>query len=388
MIPDVSIIIPTYCEAENLPVLIPRLHHALCQAHLVGEILIVDDNSPDDTPGVCERLSKDCSLTLLVRRNERGLSSAVIHGMEHATGHILLVMDADLSHPPERVPDLVAALNDPAVDFVIGSRYTPGGSTDDRWGLFRWLNSRVATLLARPFTSARDPMAGFFALRRETFNNADRLDPIGYKIGLELLVKCHCSNIREVPIAFNDRLHGTTKLTMHEQVNYLRHLKRLFEYKTGGWGRLAQFILVGVTGSVIDLLSFRLLLLSLTFPLARGLAIWVAMTWNFYLNRRLAFSYARRGPIIRQYLLFCLACSLGALINWAVSIGLGRSSPFFAHFPVLAAAIGIVAGTGFNYALSSGIVFRRPRLKAPHTARTSRFGGNLAVELSKTANCL
>ncbi|MGE5611478.1 MAG: glycosyltransferase, partial [Bacillota bacterium] len=287
MTPDVSIIIPAYCEAENLPVLIPRLHHALRQAHLTAQILIVDDNSPDATHTVCEELSKDYPLTLLIRHNERGLSSAVIHGMYHATGRILLVMDADLSHPPEKVPDLVAAFDDPTVDFVIGSRYVSGGSTDDNWGLFRWLNSRVATLLARPFTSARDPMAGFIALRRETFIHADHLDPIGYKIGLELLVKCHCCNIKEVPIAFNNRLHGTTKLTLQEQINYLRHLKRLFEYKTGGWGRLAQFILVGATGSVIDLLSLKLLLLTLTFPFARGLAIWLAMTWNFLLNRRL-----------------------------------------------------------------------------------------------------
>jgi dolichol-phosphate mannosyltransferase len=208
-------------------------------------------------------------------------------------------------------------------------------------------------------------MAGFIALRRETFIHADHLDPIGYKIGLELLVKCHCCSIKEIPIAFNDRLHGATKLTLQEQINYLRHLKRLFEYKTGAWGRLAQFILVGATGSIVDLLSLRLLLLSLTFPIARGLAIWLAMTWNFLLNRRLAFSYARTGPILRQYVLFCIACSLGALVNWSISIALGRSPTFFAHFPLLAAAVGIVAGTGFNYLLSSGIVFRRPKPRIP-----------------------
>jgi len=123
-------------------------------------------------------------------------------------------MDADLSHPPEKIPELVEVIRTAGADFVIGSRYLPGGGTDERWGLFRWLNSKVATLMARPLTSARDPLAGFFALQRARYlESSSSLDPIGYKIGLELIVKCKCRKIAEVPIFFGNRLKGESKLS-------------------------------------------------------------------------------------------------------------------------------------------------------------------------------
>lgn len=230
---DVSVIVPTYREAENLPVLVPRVAAALEQASLRGEIIVVDDNSPDATEQVCSQLAAQYPVRLEVRKHDRGLSSAVLHGMRLATGEVLVVMDADLSHPPESIPELVRVLKADDTDFVIGSRYVRGGSTADDWGLFRWLNSKVATLLAWPLTSVSDPMAGFFAIRRSLFETGTHLDPIGYKIALELIVKCHCKYVREVPIAFTNRLHGESKLTFKEQVNYIRHLKRLYGYKIG-----------------------------------------------------------------------------------------------------------------------------------------------------------
>lgn len=231
--PEVSVVVPTYKEAENLALLVPRVDAALRTARLRGEILIVDDNSPDDTVATCARLALRYPVRLLTRTKERGLSSAVVHGLKAAAGEILVVMDADLSHPPEKIPEIVAALETPGTDFVIGSRYVAGGKTDDDWGIFRWLNSKVATLLARPFTRAKDPLAGFFALKAHTFLLADPLDPIGYKIGLELMVKCRCRQVREVPIEFADRVHGTSKLNWREQWNYLRHLGRLAAYSAG-----------------------------------------------------------------------------------------------------------------------------------------------------------
>ncbi len=229
--PQLSVIIPTYGEAENLPLLVPRIAAAVNDAGIRTEILVIDDDSPDATPEVCEKLASEFPLKLIVRKTERGLSSAVIAGMREARGDVLLVLDADLSHPAEKIPELVEALSKSKTDFVIGSRYVLGGETEAGWGLFRWLNSKAATLLARPLTSAGDPMAGFFALRRETFLTSEKLDPIGYKIGLELIVKCHCKNVAEVPICFRDRQHGESKLTLKEQLNYLRHLSRLYLYK-------------------------------------------------------------------------------------------------------------------------------------------------------------
>lgn len=228
--PTVSIVVPAYREAENLPVLIPRVHAALAEACIPEEILVVDDDSGDGTVEVCRRLAADYPLRLEVRRDERGLSSAVIHGLRLARGEIVAVMDADLSHPPEAIPSLVAPLLGDEADFVVGSRYVAGGSTEDDWGWFRKLNSDVATWLARPLTSVRDPMAGFFALRRETFATATRLDPVGYKIGLELLVKCGCRDVREVPIDFRNRYRGESKLSLKQQWDYLRHLGRLYRH--------------------------------------------------------------------------------------------------------------------------------------------------------------
>lgn len=357
---DLSIIVPTYREAENLPVLVPRVAEAIEQMGISAEILIVDDNSPDDTADVCEELSKNYPLRLEIRTTDRGLSSAVLHGMNVARGRNFLVMDADLSHPPERIPDLFESLESGDADFVIGSRYVRGAGTEDDWGLFRWVNSKVATLLAWPLTSAKDPMAGFFALRREVLESSAKLDPIGYKIGLELIVKGGCRQVKEVPIFFRDRLHGESKLTIKEQLNYLRHLKRLYEFKLGRFAQPTKFLMVGGTGMCVDLTAFLLLLTVLPLNVARAIAIWIALTWNFCFNRWLTFDGAHRVPVLRQYPLFCLSCLVGAAVNWSVSVGLCALLPFFEEWKILAAFLGIVAGTFFNYFLSSRVVFVVP----------------------------
>ena len=152
-------------------------------------------------------------------------------------------MGAHLSHPPEALPKLLKAVEKDGADFAIGSRYVTGAGTDESWGLFRWLNSKVATLLARPFTSVKDPMAGFFALHKDIFAQADNLNPIGYKIALELIVKCNCHYVIEVPIHFANRKFGESKLGFREQVNYIKHLKRLADFKFGWFSHLIQFLL-------------------------------------------------------------------------------------------------------------------------------------------------
>jgi dolichol-phosphate mannosyltransferase len=362
---DVSIIIPTYHEAPNLRELLPRIHSILDQAGLAGQIIVVDDNSRDGTEEVCAEFGRQFPVELLIRTEERGLSGAVIHGMRHAVGDLLLVMDADLSHPSEKIPELLEALTLSDADFAIGSRYVTGGEVDKNWGLFRWFNSKVSTLLAWPLTSAKDPMAGFFAIRRARFESANFLDPVGYKIGLELMVKCGCKNVAEIPITFRDRLHGESKLTLREQLNYLRHLKRLYGYRLGVLARPLKFLLVGLSGTVIDLACFTLLdrALKLDVGPARALAIWLAMSWNFWLNRRITFSHARGENPFRQYVLFCLSCLVGATVNWSIFYSLFSYVGLFANAKLLAAICGIVAGTAFNYVLSDRLVFRAPKSK-------------------------
>jgi dolichol-phosphate mannosyltransferase len=228
----VSIIVPTYREADNIAPLVTRIAGALESAHTDYEVVIVDDNSRDGINDVVDRLvSEGFPVRLIVRTQERGLSSAVLHGFRAARGDLLVCMDADLSHPPEALPEIIEVLRSGQADFVIGSRYARGGTTDEAWGVFRWVNSRVATLLARPLTRVKDPMAGFFALPRELFERAGPLDPIGYKIALELLVKCPHRKVAEVPIHFSNRVRGSSKLNIREQLRYLRHVARLCRYR-------------------------------------------------------------------------------------------------------------------------------------------------------------
>jgi len=224
-----TIIVPTYREVENLPLLIERVDALRAQVGAPVELLIVDDDSRDGTVELVARLQQPW-VQLIVRTTNRGLSPAVLAGLDAARHDLIVVMDADLSHPPEKIPEMLAALHGGA-DFVIGSRYVPGAATDESWGLFRWLNSKVATLLARPFTNARDPMSGFVCFRKSALKDRAGLNPVGYKIGLELLVKGHFRRIVEVPIHFANRYRGTSKLTLREQLRYLQHLGRLFAYK-------------------------------------------------------------------------------------------------------------------------------------------------------------
>lgn len=225
--PDVSVVVPTFREAANLPLLLPAISAALRGAGLSHETVIVDDNSCDGSVEVVEELSNEHGARILVRTNERGLSSAVIHGFRHACGRVLACMDADLSHPPDALPLMAAAILDGRADFVLGSRYVAGGSVESGWSLFRRLNSLVATMLARPLARVSDPMSGLFALSRGAFEGVDRLDPVGYKIGLELLVKSHPERCMETPIHFRDRRHGQSKLTFRQQLLYLQHVARL-----------------------------------------------------------------------------------------------------------------------------------------------------------------
>jgi dolichol-phosphate mannosyltransferase len=228
-LPATSIVVPTFREVEALPDLIDRVAQVRAEHESIQELVIVDDDSRDGTEELIAKRPEPW-LKLIVRKQDRGLSQAVLAGLRAARGEILVVMDADLSHPPEVIPDMLAALRAGA-DFVLGSRYVSGGTTAEGWGLFRYLNSKVATYLARPLTSVSDPMSGFFALPRSVFARAESPSPLGYKIGLELLVRCRCRNVREVPIHFANREHGESKLTLQQQMLYLRHLARLYRFR-------------------------------------------------------------------------------------------------------------------------------------------------------------
>jgi hypothetical protein len=233
--PAVTIVVPTYQEVENIPLLVERIDKVRRENHLEIELLLMDDNSCDGSAELVEGMNL-AWVKLITRTGNRGLSNSVLDGLRLARHDTVLVMDADLSHPPEKIPEMLDRLKKGA-DFVIGSRFVKGGSTDDDWGLFRWLNSRVAALFARPLARVKDPLSGFFMMRKSTFLEAETLNPVGYKIGLELLVKSHCSRTEEVPIYFADRRHGKSKLSVMEQLRYLQHILRLYSYESRRWFR-------------------------------------------------------------------------------------------------------------------------------------------------------
>lgn len=227
---DASIIIPTYNEVENIPILIERISEVFSQSDIRGEIIVVDDDSPDGTWKKAEELSEEYdNLRVLRRTDKRGLSSAVLDGFEIAKGRIIGVIDADLSHPPEKIPELIEPIMNGEADMTIGSRYIDEGGIE-KWPVLRKLSSKIATLLVLGLTRVKDPMSGFFFIRREVIENK-KLNPLGFKIGLEILVKGEYKNVIEVPIIFADREYGESKLGGAVVLEYLVQLSNLYVSK-------------------------------------------------------------------------------------------------------------------------------------------------------------
>lgn len=228
-----SIVIPTYREAENLPELIERIAKVEF-GDRPFEVLLVDDNSQDNTVECVERLRERFPwLRLLVRHAKRDLSQSIVEGFENALYPTLVTIDADLSHPPEKIPEMLQVLSEPAVEIVLGSRYVPGGSMDEIWPISRKIASRFAAWIARVLLAVnlKDPLSGFFAIRKSTLFAGDKLEIIGWKWGLEIMIKCRSKTIREVPIHFSQRKKGHSKLNFKIAMNYFLHVKRLAVYK-------------------------------------------------------------------------------------------------------------------------------------------------------------
>ena len=214
-----SIVVPTYNEAGSVTGLAERLHVAL--AGRDWELVIVDDGSPDGTADVAAALAPRIPTTVVRRAGKAGLASAVVAGFKAARGDTLVVMDADLSHPPETVPALIDAI-DRGADLAVGSRYVTGGGVMD-WPLKRRVVSRVACLMGNALVPVRDATSGFFALRRSVIDGV-KLNPIGFKIGFEVIARGRYKRVVEVPYTFRDRELGASKFGRREIVQYVVQL--------------------------------------------------------------------------------------------------------------------------------------------------------------------
>jgi len=230
-----ALAIPTLCEAGNIAVLLDRVRAALDPLKIEYEILIVDDDSRDGTEEIVNAIARqDQRVRLLVRKGQRSLSGAVLHGWAHTSASIVGVMDADLQHPPELLPKLIAGLLSGA-DLVIGSRYTEGGGLG-QWNPIRKLLSAAAVWVTWPIQRAglraKDPMSGYFFVRRECLNGI-AFQEAGFKLLLEVLVRARISSVREIPFAFGLRYRGASKANLKVALDYGRLLARLYRARLG-----------------------------------------------------------------------------------------------------------------------------------------------------------
>ena len=231
-----SIVVPTYNERTRLGELVEAVFQQFAAHGIDGELVIVDDGSPDGTGDLADQLAARHRIQVVHRAGKLGLGTAVIAGFAVARGEILGVMDADLSHPAEALPRLLAALEGagPAgegADMAIGSRYVRGGGVRN-WPLHRQLMSRLACLLARPITPARDATSGFFLVRRHAVEGV-QIAAGGFKICLELLVRGRVGSVVEVPYTFSDRAAGESKMSWREATGYLWQLRDLLRHRRG-----------------------------------------------------------------------------------------------------------------------------------------------------------
>ncbi len=358
-----SIVIPTYNEAPNVPVLIDEL-----VKHLNGidfEIILVDDDSPDGTwlKAIEEIVKRKLDGIVVRRLGIKGLATAVLDGISFAKGRYAIVMDADLQHPPHYVPKLIKALDVSKCDIAIATRYAPGGGVEG-WSLIRKTISRLATLIAKLLLpearKVSDPMSGFFAVNRDlVVNSREYLNPIGYKVLLEILSRTNPRCIIEVPYTFKPRLAGKSKLGIKQILHFILHVLTL-----SGW-RPLKFALVGLAGTVVNLATLALLTLfmpiltSKLFALGSAIAIEVSTLFNFSLHEKWTFSDRRLGNPLNRLAKFHLSVAPAVATQYLVANAL----KYIAHLnPLVAQFIGIVLGFVVNYVLSELKVWKGKRI--------------------------
>ena len=331
-----SIIVPTYNESHNIVRMLDSIAETL-SPYKGSEIIVVDDNSPDGTAEMAKSHAKIMStlkkirIEIISRNGKFGLSSAIVKGVQSATGDFLVIMDGDFSHPPQVIPSIIQALQDSNYDIVIASRYVKGGSIIG-WPFKRRLMSKGATKIARYGLGidVKDPVSGFFAFRRDIINGL-KFDAIGYKMLLEILVKTKGARVKEIPYTFTNRRIGTSKLDANVMFNYLRAVLRLYRYgksirqkerrtSVRFLSKAARFYTVGASGLLINYIAsllFNTFAPNLWFLYSTIIGILISMTSNFFLNKIWTFEDRKfnwKGTGI-QLGMFMSFSSLGAIVQ-------------------------------------------------------------------------
>jgi len=337
--PQISIIVPTYNESQNIVGILKSIHDNIPKG-VCTETIVVDDNSPDGTGKIVEdyisniKKIAENTINIIHRKAKNGLSSAILNGIQTARGDTIVVMDSDFSHPPQIIPKMIDTFKQYQCDLVVASRYITGGNIQG-WTVKRKLMSKIATSIAKNGLGikTKDPMSGFFAFKKNIIKELN-FDALGYKILLEMLVKTKGIRIKEIPYTFENRKLGASKLDNSIIIDYLKSISKLYRYgkinekqerrtSVRFFSKAARFFTVGASGLAINYLVSLLFadgISNLWYIHATTIGIIASMTTNFLLNKTWTFSDRDFSLIktMKQYGKFVGFSSLGALLQLGI----------------------------------------------------------------------
>ena len=373
---QISILIPTYNESKNIIDILKSIGEHLPK-NILTQTIVIDDNSPDGTGNLVEEYIKNVkkiagnTIDIIHRKAKRGLSSAILNGIQNATGDTIIVMDSDFSHPPSIIPKMIDVLKQSQCDIVIASRYITGGGIQG-WSLKRKLISKVATKIAKKGLGVkqRDPMSGFFAFKRNIINGL-KFDAIGYKMLLEILVKTKGATVKEIPYTFTDRKFGSSKLGFSTIIDYAKSVWKLFrsgknvgnqEKRTSirFLSKAARFYTVGASGLGVNYLMSLLFasgIADLWYLHANLIGIFTSISSNFFLNKSWTFEDKDFQPrkTISQYVKFISFSSFGALVQLGMVFTLVEN--YQIDYP-LALILAVFAAAFGNFILNKKYTFK------------------------------
>jgi len=373
---QVSVIIPTYNESENIIQILKSIGEHLPKDVEV-EAIVVDDNSPDGTGKVVEDYIADTrneagySINIIHRETKSGLSSAILDGIQHSSAQIIVVMDSDFSHPPKIIPQLVEEIKTSGYDIAIASRYTEGGEVSG-WSTKRKLISKGATGIAKAGLGVNesDPMSGFFAFKSKILEGI-KFDAIGYKMLLEILVKTKGAKVKEIPYTFTDRARGSSKLDSSTMFDFVTSVWKLYRYghttkvsdtrtSVRFISKAGRFYTVGASGLLVNYLVSLLFadaVVNFWYIHATIIGIAISMTSNFILNKIWTFedrNFEAKKTLV-QYGKFVGFSSLGALIQLGMVYVLVDNYQII--YP-LALIIAVIIAASSNFILNKKWTFK------------------------------